>query len=84
MEVNILKQDKDQLDVEIDNLTMVELLRVYLNDNGAKMAVWKRSHPSKPAVLHIEGPSPKALLKKAITAVEKDLKKYETEFKKEF
>ena len=84
MEIKILKQDKQELDVQIDNLTIVELLREYLNNNGASMAVWKREHPSKPATLHIEGDNPKALLKKAIVAIQKDLKKYETEFKKEF
>ncbi len=84
MEIEILKQDKKELDIQLDSLTIAELLRNYLNENGADMAVWKREHPSKPIVLHIEGDNPKSLLKKAITAIEKDLKKYETEFKKEF
>ena len=83
MEIKILKQDKKELDVEIDNLTIVELLRNYLNkDSSVKLAAWRRDHPTKAPVLHIEAPSPKSALQKAIKAAEKDLIKYADEFKK--
>jgi DNA-directed RNA polymerase subunit L len=82
MEITILKNEKKEMDVEIDNLTIVELLRVYLNKEGADLAAWKREHPSKPAILHIEGDSPEKLLKKAIANIQKDLEKYEEEIKK--
>lgn len=83
MEIKILKQEKDQLDVEIDNLTVAELMRTYLNkDSSVKLAAWRREHPEKNPVLHIEAASPKAALKKAITTATKDLDTYEKEFKK--
>ena len=82
MEIKILKQDKNSIDVEIDNLTIVELLRVYLNKEGAKFAAWRREHPDKNPVLHIEGDNVKKLLQKAIFAVEKDLDNAVEEFKK--
>ncbi|MFZ5955545.1 MAG: hypothetical protein ACOYT4_03895 [Nanoarchaeota archaeon] len=81
MQIKILKEDKKELDVEIDNLTIVEFLRVYLNKEGADLAAWKREHPSKNPVLHIQGANPRKLLQKAIERAEKDLDKYEKEFK---
>ena len=82
MEIKILKQDKNSIDVEIDNLTIVELIRNYANKQGAKLAAWKREHPSKNPVLHIESDNPKSLLKKAIVAAEKDIDKAVDDFKK--
>ena len=83
MEIKILTQEKDKLDVELNNLTVVELMRAYLNkDSSVKLAAWKREHPTKNPVLHIEAPNPKSALKKAITSATKDLDKYADEFKK--
>jgi len=82
MEIKILKEDKKTLDVEMNNLTLVELLRVYLNKEGADLAAWKREHPTKNPVLHIEADNPKKLLQKAIAAIEKELAKVQDEFKK--
>ena len=82
MQVKIINQSKNSIDVEIDNLTIVELLRVYLNkDSSVKLAAWKREHPYKSPVLHLESSNPKATIKKAISAIQKDLDKYEKEFK---
>lgn len=82
MEIKILKEDKKEMDVQINSLTIVELLRVYLNNEGASLAAWRREHPSKAPVLHIEADNPKKLLQKAIAAVEKDLETANSEFKK--
>jgi len=83
MEINILKDTKNELDVQVDNLTIVELLRAYLNDDSnVKFAVWKREHPSKPPVLHIEGDSPKKSLQSAIKTVQKEIEKSVEDFKK--
>jgi len=81
MEVKILNDNKNSLDLEINNLTIAEILRVYLNKEGVKMAAWKREHPSKPAILHIEADNAKSSVKKAISSIQKDLEKYEKEFK---
>lgn len=83
MEVKIIKQEKNKLDIELDNLTIAEVLRVYLNkESGVKLAAWKREHPMKNPVLHIEADNAKSVLKKAITAIEKDIDKAVVEFKK--
>jgi len=85
MEIKIINEEKNELDLEIDNLTIVELLRVYLNkESNVKLAAWKRPHPSKNPILHIETSSgtPKAAVKKAISVVEKELDKASEEFKK--
>ena len=82
MEVKILKDEKTELDVEISSLTVAEVLRVYLNKEGAKLAAWKRGHPTENPVLHIEADNPKKLLKTAITKLEKEIDKAVDEFKK--
>lgn len=82
MEIKVLKDDKDVIEVELSSVTVAEVLRVYLNENGAKLAVWRREHPTKNPVLHIEGDKPKKMLKDAIVAVEKDIDSVADEFKK--
>ena len=82
MEIKILKDEKNELDIEISSLTIAEVLRVYLNKQGAKLAAWKRDHPTKNPVLHIEADNPKSLLKKAIKELEKEIDKTVEEFKK--
>jgi len=82
MEVKILKDEKNVLDVEINSLTIAEVLRVYLNKEGAKLAAWRREHPTKNPVLHIEGDNPKKLLKKAIATLDKEIDNSLVEFGK--
>ena len=82
MEVKILKDEKNELDIEVGSLTIAEVLRVYLNEEGAKLAAWKRDHPTENPILHIEGDNPKKLLKSAITKLEKEIDKTVEDFKK--
>jgi DNA-directed RNA polymerase subunit L len=82
MEIKIINDEKTMLDIEIDSLTIAEVLRVYLNNEGAKLAAWKREHPTKNPILHIEADNPKSLLKKAISSLEKDIDKTVSEFSK--
>ncbi|MFH1291269.1 MAG: hypothetical protein ABIH79_01805 [archaeon] len=82
MEIKILKDEKNELDVEIGSLTIAEVLRVYLNKSGAKLAAWRRDHPTKNPVLHIEGDNPKKILKSAIAMLEKEIDDAVDEFKK--
>ena len=82
MEIKILKDEKNKLDMELDSLTIAEVLRVYLNKEGAKLAAWRRDHPTKNPILHIEGDNPKKLLKKAIATLEKEIDKTVDELKK--
>ncbi len=82
MEVKILKEDKNSMDLEISSLTIAEVLRAYLNKEGAKLAAWKRNHPTENPILHIEGDNPKKLLKGAISRIEKEIDTAVDEFKK--
>lgn len=73
MNIEIVKEEGKELELSMDNLTIAELLREYLNENGAEFAAWKREHPSKPVILRIESEgSMKSLISKAITAIKKD------------
>ncbi len=82
MEIKILKDEKNELDIEINSVTIVEVIRSYLNDAGVKLAVWKREHPTKNPVLHIEDDTPKKALKAAIASIEKDVDSVVNDFKK--
>jgi DNA-directed RNA polymerase subunit L len=85
MEIKILKDEKNELEVQMDNQTVAEVVRVYLNqDDSVKLGVWKREHYSRPLVLKVvtEGKTAKKALSEAIAKVRKDLDKYSDEFKK--
>lgn len=85
MEIKILKDDKNELEVSIDNQTIAELVRVYLNeDSSVKLGAWKKEHYSKPLILKVisEGKTAKKALQDAIAKAQKDLKKYADEFSK--
>ena len=85
MELKIIKDEKNELDVQIGNQTVAELVRIYLNqDDSVKMGAWRKEHYSKPLILKIvtEGKTPKKALSDAIAKARKDLEKYSDEFKK--
>ena len=82
MKIKILKDEKNELNIELSSLTIAEVLRVYLNKEGARVSAWKRDHPTKNPILHIEADNPKKLLKKAIATLEKEIDKTVDEFKK--
>ena len=85
MEIKILKSSKDEIEVQLENLTMVELLRVYLNkDSGVTFAAWKREHPSENPILAVKtkGKTAKKAISDAVDAAIKDLEKAESDFKK--
>lgn len=85
MEIKVLKDERQELEISLDNQTIAEVLRVYLNkDDKVKLAVWKKEHYSRPLIMRIEtaGKTAKKALNDAVTDVKKDLKKYGDEFKK--
>ena len=82
MEIKILKDEKNELDIEISSLTIAEVLRVYLNKQDVKLAAWKKAHETSNPVLHIEADNPRKLLKAAIKALEKEIDSTVDEFKK--
>ncbi len=85
MEINVLKSSKDEIEVELDSLTISEILRVYLNkDSSVTFAAWKRDHPTKKPSLIIKtkGKTAKKAVEDAVSEIEKDLEKVEADFKK--
>ena len=75
MNIEIVKDEKDDMELKIDNQTIAELVRVYLNEQGVKFAAWKKEHPSKPLLMKIQtssGTVNKAV-SDAVKAIEKDL-----------
>jgi DNA-directed RNA polymerase subunit L len=85
MELNILKNSKDELEVELESLTMAEILRVYLNkDDDVTFAAWKREHPTKKPILLVKtkGKTAKKAVEDAVSAITKELDILEADFKK--
>ena len=85
MELNVLNSSKDEMELEINNLTLVEILRVYLNkDSAVSLAVWKREHPTESPILKVQtkGKTAKKAIHDAVSAIAKDLDKVEADFKK--
>jgi len=84
MEFKVLKSSKDEMEVQIENLTLAEILRVYLNkDSSVTFAAWKREHPTEKPILSVKtkGKSPKKAIGDAVAAAVKDLDKVEKDFK---
>ena len=85
MELEILKSSKDEIEVRIGSMTIVEILRVYLNkDPAVSFAAWKREHPSEKPILKVttKGKTAKKAISDAIASITKDLDKAEESFKK--
>lgn len=82
MNIKILKESKDEMEIEVESLTLVELLRVYLNkDTNVTFAAWRRDHPSKNPILKVDAKDVKKAMNSAIENAIKDLDKIHTEFK---
>ncbi|MBS3094543.1 hypothetical protein J4474_02660 [Candidatus Pacearchaeota archaeon] len=85
MELKILKNSKDEIEVELGNLTLVEILRVYLNkDSAVTFTAWKRNHPTEKPILVVntKGKTAKKAIDDAVKAITKDLDKVLDDFKK--
>ena len=84
MEVEIIKSEKEDLEVKVDSVTVAEILRVYLNKQGVKFAAWRKEHPTKPIVFKIQtsGKTSKKAISEAVSAIKKDAAKISTVLKK--
>ncbi|MCK9595745.1 hypothetical protein M0R19_00990 [Candidatus Pacearchaeota archaeon] len=85
MEMTILKNEKDEIELELESLTIAEILRVYLNkDSAVNFAAWKREHPTKKPIILVKtkGKTAKKAIDDAVSAITKDLEKVEVDFKK--
>ena len=84
MEINVLKSSKDEIELEIESLTIAEILRVYLNkDASVSFTAWRREHPTKNPVLLVKtkGKTTKKAIDDAVEKIGKDLDKLVSEFK---
>ncbi len=85
MEINILKNTKEELEAEIESLTIVEILRVYLNEDPVVLfAAWKREHPTENPILKVKtkGKTAKKAINNAVAKIIQELDKFESNFKK--
>ncbi|MEM4271631.1 MAG: RpoL/Rpb11 RNA polymerase subunit family protein [Candidatus Pacearchaeota archaeon] len=84
MNIEVLKSEKNEIDLKIDNLTIAEILRVYLNEQGVEFAAWRREHPSKPLIMKIKtsGETAKKAVSEAVSAIKKDCDKLASLVKK--
>jgi DNA-directed RNA polymerase subunit L len=81
MDLKILKDEKEEIEVELDNVTLAEVLRVYLNeDSSVSFVAWKREHPTKNPVLKVQGKNPKKAIKDAVSTIGKELDKLDKDF----
>ena len=73
MQIEIVKQEKDSIEVNIDNVTVAEVLRVYLAEQGVDFVAWRREHPSKPALFKlVSGKGIKKEVHAAVSAITKE------------
>lgn len=85
MDLKILKDSKNEIEVEINSVTIAEILRVYLNkDSAVSLAVWRQEHVTKNPVLKVQaiGKTAKKAINDAVSAIEKDLDKILNDFDK--
>jgi DNA-directed RNA polymerase subunit L len=74
MDIEIVSSDKNEVEVKLNNVTVAEVLRAYLNEQGIQFAAWRREHPEKPILLRIQssGKTVKKAVSEAVAAVKKD------------
>ena len=82
MNIEIIKQEKDEVELKLDNLTVAEIVRAYLYENGAEFAAWRREHPSKPLVFKVKGSNVKKAVSDTVTHIKKDCDKIKALLKK--
>ena len=82
MEITIIKDEKNLLEVQINSVTVAEILRVYLNEAGVEMAAWRREHPTEAPILRVESKNPRKDIKTAVEKISKEIDGYSDEFKK--
>jgi len=85
MKIKYLKDEKNDAEIELDNLTVAEVLRVYLlKDSNVEFAAWRRAHPSENPVLKIKtkGKTVKKALSDASSQIEKKADSLVSNFKK--
>lgn len=77
MNIEVLKNEKNDVELKIDNLTVAEILRIYLYEQGVDFAAWRREHPSKPLIFKIESndKNVKKIVADTVSAIKSDCDK---------
>jgi len=86
MEAKFLRDEKNDAEIELDNSTVAEVLRAYLNkDSSVEFAAWKKEHPTENPVLKIKtrGKTAKKALSDAAALIEREGDKLVKSFKSE-
>ncbi len=85
MEIKYLKDEKNEAEIQIGNLTVAEILRIYLSrDDDVSFVAWKRTNPNESPVLSIKTKNKTArkALNDAVSELDKELNKLLSDFKK--
>lgn len=85
MEIKVIKCEKEELEIELDNLTIAELIRNLLwKDKATEFAAWKRDHPTKNPriILRTKGKDAKKVLLETIESAREMNSELIKEFKK--
>ena len=85
MEIKILNESKEEITLELESITLTEILKVYFNkDSAVTFVAWKRNHPTEKPVIVVKtkGKTVKKAINDAIGAITKDLDKIQADFKK--
>ena len=84
MEIKFLKSDKNEVEVQLEDLTLAEILRVYLNnDSDVTFVAWKREHMTEKPILKIKTKDKdvKTVVKAAVDSITADLDTILADFK---
>jgi len=85
MNITVLKDEKNEMELEIDSITLAELMRVYLNkDESVNLAAWKRQGFEKPVILKVKttGKTVKKAVDDAISTIQKEINSLADDVKK--
>ena len=86
MEIKYIQDEKNEAEVQLDNLTVAEVLRAYLaKDEDVSFVAWKKEHPSKKEIflkIKTKGKTARKAVADAIKQIEKDADDIVDGFKK--
>lgn len=86
MDVRYLKDEKNEAEIQLDNLTIAEVLRAYLvKDGDVSFVAWKKNHPMKKEILlkiKTKGKTVRKAISDAINQIEKEADRLIENFKK--
>jgi DNA-directed RNA polymerase subunit L len=85
MRFEYVKEEKNEVDIETDSMTIAELLRAYLSkDDSVKFVAWKREHPTKAIVLKVKtsGKTARKAISDSVAKIEKEVDSLVDSFKK--